>query len=158
MVVILCLSGIIVGAIAQDDNSWTTTGSTAPAPPMTPTHEIIYDDGSAEASWAFTPTGVFHQGRRAVQFTPYYNPDLLVKVRFWVNPTAPVRGILRIHVLDSSFTELIIPYHTIPNVTPGWNDVDVLGYGLTFTSDFYIAIEYTSGFYNYVGIDYNGQQ
>ncbi len=155
MIVVLCLTGIVAGVAAQDDNSG-PTGPTAPAPPMTPAHEIIYDDGFAEESWAFTPTGIFFQGRRAVRFTPYYNPDLLVKVRFWVDPAKPRGALFIIHVLDSSFTELIIPGHTTPPVEAGWNDVDVSGYGLVFTSDFYIAIEYTEPLENYLGIDENG--
>ena len=155
MIVVLCLTGIVAGVAAQDDNSG-PIGPIDLASSMSPAHEIKYDDGFPEDHWAFTSEGIFFQGRRAVRFTPYYNPDLLVKVRFWVDPAKPLRGVIRIHVLDSSFTELIIPYHTTPSVTPGWNDVDVSVYGLTFTSDFYIAIEYTAGFYNYVGIDYNG--
>ena len=148
IIIALSFSGVLVFAAEVDSSGF--TGATPPAPEFNPSTEVLDDDGSYETGYAFTDVGIANLGRFAVRFTPIYSPDLLATVRFYIAVT-PSQSPLKIHILDASFTELITPLEV--SVSTGWNDVDVSSYGLTFTGDYYIALEWTVGYTSYLGLD-----
>ncbi|NVM57463.1 MAG: hypothetical protein HWN51_05025 [Desulfobacterales bacterium] len=112
-------------------------GSTAPAPLSNPGTQIFYDDGSAEAGLALLAPGA----DVSVRFTPPFSPAWVTRMIFCVYPYLGM-GSFIIHVFDTDWTDLITPFE-FSGVQYEWNEVDLSGYNIIVTGDFYLALEFT---------------
>lgn len=99
--------------------------------------EIIYDDDSAEWGAAYLYP---HSGIYAVQFTPPFVPALITELRFYIYDVGNSLP-LKVHVLDSTFADMITPFTTTVNL--GWNDIGLSYYDIVVTGDFLLGLEWT---------------
>lgn len=152
MMMLICLSTTLASVSAQEVEFEVVTEPTPTPPHFNPATELAYDDGSAETAMWMTPEGVVDQGRLAVRFTPDFTPAWLTIARFYISDTGFTSAPLMVHVLDSGFSDIIAPLE-YSGVQIGWNDVDLSSYGIVVTGDFYIALEWTVGYTNQLGID-----
>jgi len=105
--------------------------------------EIAYDDGSAENAWGF-----FNAGNGwAVRMTPPSGAALLTGARYYLWDSSwpsPGGNTFQAAVFDSKPDgtpgRMIAGPMSVTNATRGgWNHVDLSGYGITVTGDFYVA-------------------
>ena len=112
------------------------------------TVEIAYDDGTASGS-----TSLLKGEFMAVRFSlpSGWSEVKLITARYDV--LAGAGSSFRVHILDSDgATPLITPFEVTPTQT-GWFDVDLSGFDLTVTDDFYIAIEFIEDENPWIGYD-----
>ncbi len=103
-----------------------------------PPTELAYDDGGNESWQSFAD---LNRGF-AVRFTPPDGTATLVQARYYLNTAASGHPI-QVHVWDSDHNDLITPFTATPPAGIGWFDVDLTGYNLTVSDDFYVGFLYT---------------
>jgi len=113
-----------------------------------PEVELAYDDGAAESWQSHDEDSGF-----AVLFTKPGASAQLVRARYYLDSVAGANPI-QVHVWDTSHTDLITPFTTTPPAGEGWLDVDLSGYNLTVSGDFYVGFLYPGATYDpSLGVD-----
>jgi len=110
--------------------------------------ELYYDDGTAEASYAWTVTpGVYAVHFSGPAPTQFYR---VVKVRYYIH-SDPYSFKLDIRNKDkqSIFSQVVTP------TSVGWFDVSLVSEEIVVKGDFYVAMEYLTTLKPYLGADYN---
>jgi parallel beta-helix repeat protein len=98
--------------------------------------ELYYDDGVPEGSFFFAIPG----GMAAVRFTPPATCKL-IGCRFEIWNTTTVK----VHVMDANRRDLITPF-LITLTSDVWNSANLTKYGIIVSADFYIGIEWVTGY------------
>jgi len=65
-----------------------------------------------------------------------------VRARYYLD-TAAAGHPIQVHVWDAAHTDLIAPFTATPPAGMGWFDVDLSGYNLTVSGDFYVGFLYS---------------
>jgi hypothetical protein len=99
--------------------------------------ELAYDDGTQEQVWTWTTSG----GGFAVRFTPTSSAARLLTARFYFGRIGNESSTVLIHLLDARRQDMItpIPYVLKRSQIRQWIDIDLSGYDLVVTDDFYLA-------------------
>jgi hypothetical protein len=113
--------------------------------------QLAYDDGSSEGSSAMTTPGYY----MAVKFSlPDGWPSAnVLNARYYLWSAVS----FKVHVFGSDgTTDLVAPLVVDPGSGyEGWFRVDLTSYQIVVSGDFYVAIEYTAGYYPMIGDDSN---
>ena len=113
-----------------------------------PEVELAYDDGAAESWQSHDEDSGF-----AVLFTTPGASAQLVRARYYLDSAAGAHPI-QVHVWDTSHADLITPFTTTPPAGEGWLDVDLSGYNLAVSGDFYVGFLYPGATYDpSMGVD-----
>jgi hypothetical protein len=67
-------------------------------------------------------------------------PALITELRFHIYDEGSSLP-LKVHVLNSTFADMITPFTTTVNL--GWNDIDLSSYNIVVTGDFLLGLEWT---------------
>ena len=137
LIVVLIIPDLVLISCADEFVVTDALGSTPPAPPSNPETQIFYDDGSAEIGLALLIPGAVV----SIRFTPPFSPAWVTRMIFYVYPFFGT-GSFIIHVFDTDWTDLITPFE-FSGVQYEWNEVDLSGYNIIVTGDFYLALEFT---------------
>jgi hypothetical protein len=108
---------------------------------------LWYDDGTPEAGWAYgSGTQV------AVRFSlPSELPEAQVlTASYYIYGGSASFGV---HVYDASLSELTPPGITTKPSSTGWWNIDLSGYRIIVTGDFYVSMEWISTSSPYLGGD-----
>ncbi|MGC9393696.1 MAG: hypothetical protein ACP5J4_02440 [Anaerolineae bacterium] len=100
---------------------------------------LAYDDGVAESEQSQATLG----SGFAVRFTPPTEAQQLTGAEFYLNAAAAGHPI-EVHVWDTAHADLITPFATTPPAGMGWFTVDLAGYNLTPSGDFYVGFLYAA--------------
>ncbi len=103
-----------------------------------PEVELAYDDGVGESEQTQITLG----SGFAVRFTTPGASARLVRARYYLD-TAAAGHPIQVHVWDAAHTDLIAPFTATPPAGMGWFDVDLSGYNLTVSGDFYVGFLYS---------------
>ncbi|MCW4052763.1 MAG: carbohydrate binding domain-containing protein [Candidatus Bathyarchaeota archaeon] len=110
--------------------------------------ELYYDDGTAEAGYAWTATpGVYAVHFSGPISTQFYR---VVEVRYFIhsNPYS-FKLDIRDKDVQSIFSQIVTP------ASVGWFDVSLASEEVIVKGDFYVAMEYLTILKPYLGADYN---
>jgi len=112
------------------------------------TSEIAYDDGIPESYFSWSSAGAIS----AMRFTSSVSGKLQT-ARFHIgsDPYA-----FKVHVMDSNRVDKIAPFMCTPTAV-GWFMVDLSGRNIAVAAgvDFYIGVEWTTGYWPCLSEDYN---
>lgn len=115
-ITLLVLALLAVGGLAQDET------------------ELACDDGAAESSRAFATAG----SGFAVRFASPPAGAALLRAKFYIAGLRGGPGPIEVHVWDADRKDVIVPIEVTP-AEEGWFEVDLSGYGLTLSKDFYVG-------------------
>jgi len=104
--------------------------------------ELAYDDGVAESWQSHDEDSGF-----AVLFTTPDAAAQLVRARYYLDGATGANPI-EVHVWDDAHNDLITPLEVTPPAGEGWLDVDLSGYNLTVSGDFYVGFLYPGAAYD----------
>jgi hypothetical protein len=113
-----------------------------------PEVELAYDDGTADSWQSHDKDSGF-----AVLFTTPGTSAQLVRARYYLDSHAGATHI-EVHVWDTAHNDLLTPFTVTPSTGEGWLDVDLSGYNLTVSGDFYVGFLYPGAAYDpSLGVD-----